>query len=216
MCWNDVSQLLDSQKLGLKLNYCQKKKKRCYLQCKIHWTFRCLETLMIATSPTQVVCAATHLIFPWKVRQMPQIIVGLPLDRTFPPGVLPCWLSEVVQVTNVSSSRNLYWAAAELCCDTTDVRRKCWRMRAASVIADLSSALCSAAVKRNLNVTADWMTELLTDFLPGWMGERMDRTYSMLSTNAKISRGRSWNTPGMNHRLYIHTVWDALMLPSSA
>lgn len=71
-----------------------------------------------------------------------------------------------------------YRAATEHRCDTEEVRRKRRRMKVAS---------CSAPVRRNLNAIAEWMTvKCVTDFLPGGMSERMDRTYSMLSTNAKF------------------------------
>ena len=69
-------------------------KRAIFSQPEMHWTWSCLETTLVATGSTQVVWEATHLISPWKVRQMPQIIVGLPLDHTLSPqcpAVLIIW-----------------------------------------------------------------------------------------------------------------------------
>lgn len=70
----------------------------------MRWTFNCSQTQMLAAASAQAARAATHLISPWKVRQMPQIIVGLPLDRTPPRRVFPCWLSEALQVRSVRAA----------------------------------------------------------------------------------------------------------------
>lgn len=134
---------------------------------------------------------------------MPEIIVGLPLDRTLPPSVLPCWLSKVVQVMNVCAA-GIYWAATELCCDMQDVRRKRWRTKAASVIwppvyvQPLWGEILMPAL-------TEWLSYWLTFCPAEWLREWTVLT-ACLAPLPSLSRGRSWNTPGINPDcIFIHS-----------
>lgn len=126
----------------------------------MRWTFSCPETVMIATASTQVVRATTHLIYPWKVRQMPQIIVGLPLDRTLSPSV--------TMLIFRGGAGHEWIGSWTLCRGTKDVR---WQREGCF---SSSGGLCSATVKRYLNVGAvterqsQWLTSCSAEWVKEW------------------------------------------------
>lgn len=161
---------------------------------------------MIATAFIQVVRVATHFNYLWKVRQIPQIVVGLTLDcalvlsnthtYTHTTRLLCCH----VLIFLPRGCRSWMCRQLEFVGQPQRMRGvSFWRMKAASFW----------SMKRRLNVSAATERWSLTS-CSGWKNGPylQHRCQDWLRKEMKHSRHES--------RLYIHALGDALMSLSSA